>query len=412
VTSPTSASAPIPTPLPSSTAEPLAGFRILDLTIFLSGPLATRSLATLGATVVKVEPPSGDPTRAGWGWRDDEPPSPYWLNLHRDRQAVVLDLKEPAGRAVFLELVERADAVVDNYRPGVMGRLDLGPDVLRERNPRLVSCSITGFGSEGPVAQMAAIDGPVQAFAGVLDLTGGPDGPGPPVPLQIADLAAGVYATQAVLAALLARERTGRGSHIDLSMLECLLQWLGVVDRIGTLAPPATLVVETADGRHLLVQAIMHFHPRLAELIDTIPGCEGFAADERFADRFSRAAHRDDYETTVRRAFRARTGAEWLTDLHAAGVPAAQVHLGDDVLAHPQLADRGAMIDAEVPGQGPTRVVGPPFVFDGQRRTTTTPPPRLGEHTHAVLAAWLGYGQPELEAAAAAGAFGSPAGTA
>lgn len=394
------------TPAPAPRAEPLAGFRVLDLTTFLSGPLATRSLAALGADVVKVESPSGDPTRAGTGLQPGDPPSPYWTELHRDRRSVVLDLKAPAGRDVLLALVERADALVENFRPGVMARLGLDPAALRRANPRLVSCSITGFGGDGPYSDLAAIDGPVQAFTGVLELTGRDGEPGLPVPMQVADIAGASYGAQAVLAGLLARERTGAGTHVELSLAECLLQWLGVVDRSGTLAPPATLVLDTADGGRVLVQAIMHFHPRLAALVSAVPGCETFAADERFADRESRSRHREEYEQIVRRAFRARPRDAWLADLHAAGVPAAPVQRVDEVLAHPQLVHRGAATTVDLPGLGPTTVVAPPFVFDGERRTATTPPPALGEHQRSVLADWLGYGDDEIDAARSAGAFG------
>jgi CoA:oxalate CoA-transferase len=390
-------------------AEPLAGFRVLDVTTFLSGPLATRSLAALGATVVKVEAPGGDPTRAGWGRRPDEAPSPYWLALHRDRSSIVLDLKEAAGRAILLELVEHADALVENFRPGVMARFGLDASVLHARNPRLVSCSISGFGAEGPFSQLAAIDGPVQAFAGLLELTGHDGEPGLPIPMQVADIAGASYATQAVLAGLLARERSGRGTHIELSMAECVLQWLGVVDRSGTLAPPATLVLEAAGGERLLVQAIMHFHPKFAALVAAVPGCEDFATDPRFTDRVARLEHREEYEAVVRRAVRTRPRADWLADLQAAGVPAAPIHSADDVLSHPQLVHRGAMTEVDVPGQGPTSVLAPPFTFDGARRTVASPPPLLGEHTRAVLVDWLGWSDAQLDVAAASGAFGPAA---
>jgi crotonobetainyl-CoA:carnitine CoA-transferase CaiB-like acyl-CoA transferase len=392
---------------PSSPATPLAGFRVLDLTTFLSGPLATRSLASLGATVVKVEPPTGDPTRAGWGVPGgSDVPSPFWLGLHRDRQGIVLDLKAEAGRAAFLDLVERADAVVENFRPGVMPRLGLDAATLHERNPRLVSCSLTGFGSEGPFSQLAAIDGPVQAFSGLLELTGAGGELGPPIPMQVCDIAGASYAAQAVLAGLLHRERTGQGSHSDLSLVECVLQWLGVVDRSGTLAPPATIVLEAAAGERLLAQPIMHFHPKFAALVEAVPGCEGFASDPRFADRDSRVRNREAYEEVVRRAFRTRSRADWLTDLHAAGVPAAPVHRYDDVLVHAQLEHRGAVADVDFGGTGATRVVAPPFVIDGERRTDTTAPPTLGRDTREVLVEWLGWSDEQLDAAAAAGAFG------
>jgi CoA:oxalate CoA-transferase len=391
---------------PTDAAAPLAGFRILDLTTFLSGPLATRSLAVLGAEVVKIEPPTGDPTRAGSGLHPGDAPSPFWLALHRDRSSVVLDLKNESGRAVLLELVGHADALVENFRPGVMARLGLEPDVLRQRNPRLVSCAISGFGGDGPFSQLAAIDGPVQAFTGMLELTGSDGEAGLPIPMQVADIAGASYAAQAVLAALLARERSGHGAHIELSLAECVMQWLGVVDRSGTLAPPSTLILETSDARSVLVQAIMHFHPRLAELVAKVPGNEGFATDARFADRESRARHREAYEDAVRCAFRTRTQADWLADLHAAGVPAAPVLRSSEVLEHPQMVHRGAAIHAEVPGSGPTALLAPPFMFDGVRRMHTTLPPALGEHNAAVLTSWLGYSAAQLDAAAASGAFG------
>jgi len=243
----------------------------------------------------------------------------------------------------------------------------------------------------------------------MLELTGVDGEPGLPIPMQIADIAGASYAAQAVLAALLGRERSGRGTHIDLSLAECVLQWLGVVDRSGTLAPPATLVLETSDDAHVLVQAIMHFHPRLAELVAAVPGSEGFDVDPRFADRTARAANRDAYDEAVRRAFRRRTQAAWLADLNAAGVPAAPVQRSAEVLTHPQLVHRGAGIEADVPGSGPTTLLAPPFVFDGERNTRTTLPPTLGADNAAVLSGWLGYTDEQLRAAAEAGAFG-PAG--
>jgi crotonobetainyl-CoA:carnitine CoA-transferase CaiB-like acyl-CoA transferase len=392
-----------------SAAEPLAGFRVLDLTTFLSGPLATRSLAALGAEVVKVESPTGDPTRAGSGLRAGDPPSPFYLALHRDRRGVVLDLKHDAGRRVLLDLVEHADALVENFRPGVMQRLGLDPAVLHERNPRLVSCALSGFGPDGPMSQLAAIDGPVQAFTGLLELTGADGRAGFPVPMQVADIAGASYTAQAVLAALLARERTGMGTHIELSLAECVLQWLGVIDRSGTLAPPATLLLDTADDEQVLVQPIMHFHPRFATLVAAVPGCEGFANDPRFADRDERLRHGDEYHEVVRRAFRTRPRSAWLDDLHAAGVPAAAVQRTDEVLMHPQLVHRQAAITTDVPGSGATTLLAPPFVFDGQRRMTTTMPPTLGEHNASVLAEWLGYSDEQVAEAASSGAFGPAA---
>lgn len=388
------------------TDVPLAGIRVLDLTTFLSGPVAARTLADLGADVIRVEPPRGDPTRAGTGMGPGDPPSAFYVALHRDRRSVVLDLKTDAGRAVLYDLVGVADVLLENYRPGVTARLQVGYDDVRPRNPRLVYCTITGFGPDGPYSQLSATDGAVQAFGGVLELTGDRDQVGLPVPIPIADLVAGATAAQGVLAALVARHRTGEGTHVDVSMVEALLGWLLVGDREHTLAPPTTLVVEGSDGVPVLVQTSLHFQPRLAELLAAVPGCAELVTDARFATRELRVEHREDYERLVRRAFASRPSGDWLDTLQAIGIPASTIQSVDEALLHPQLDHRGARGRVDVPGLGPQTVLASPFRFDGQRKTTTTPPPTLGEHTESVLRTVAGYDDAAMADLARRGAFG------
>jgi crotonobetainyl-CoA:carnitine CoA-transferase CaiB-like acyl-CoA transferase len=394
--------------LPAVTAPlPLRGIRVLDLSTFLSGPLVTRSLADLGAEIIKVEPPTGDPTRAGMTMGGGQPPSPFWVALHRDRKSVVLDLKGAAGRSVFLDLVAAADVVVENFRPGVMDRLQLGVDRLRAVNGQLVHCSITGFGSDGPIADQVAIDGPVQAFAGLVDLSAVVGLARSPVPITVADIAGASSAAQAVLAALFARERGAPGCHIDISLFEALVQWLSVSDRSGTLAPPVTQVLEGCDGKPLLVQTPLHFQARLVELIGTVAGFETFASDPRFATKEGIRQHAEEYTSTLRRAFATRSRDEWLALLGAAGIPAAPVNSLDEAMRHPQLEHREAVVDLAVPGAGDALVVLSPYRFDGARRVDTALPPALGEHTALVLQTALGYDRSRLEALAAEGAFGA-----
>ncbi len=386
---------------------PLAGIRVVDVTTFLSGPLVTRSLADLGALVIKVEPPSGDPTRAGTAMRPGQPPSPFWIALHRDRKSVVLDLKSEAGRDTFVDLVRAVDILVENFRPGVMERLRLDPAVLAAANGRLIYCSITGYGSDGPIADQVAIDGPVQAFSGMVATSALLGLARAPAPITVADIAGASAATQAVLAALFARERGAPGCRIDISLFEALIQWLAVSDRTGTLAPPVTQVLEGGDGKPLLVQTPLHFQTRLVELVGSLAGFEAFAKDPRFATREGIREHAGEYTATLRRAFATRRRDEWLALLGEAGIPAAPVNSLEEAMRHPQLAHRDAVVDLTVPGAGTTPVALSPYRVDGVRRAETTLPPTLGEHTVEVLKTVLGYDDARIRRLAAAGALGA-----
>jgi CoA:oxalate CoA-transferase len=381
----------------------LEGIRVLDLTTFLSGPIATRTLVQLGAEVVKVEPPSGDPTRAGFGMRPGEPLLPFWWQLHRGRRSTALDLKNSAGRESLRALAAVADVLVENYRPGVMERLGLAHDRLRKENPQLITCSITGFGPDGPAADAPALDAAVQAFAGAFEypaVFGMAEGP---IPLTVADISGGAAAAQAILAALFARERSGFGCHLELSLVETLLQWLLVSDRTGTLRSPATILAQGSDGGRFIVQTTLHFRDRLLGVLDAEPATAGLARDPRFATWEARVANAEDFVAAARRAFAGRTRAEWLVRLAAAGIPAGAVQTIDEALVHPQLLHTRAVGIA-----GGHRVARSAFVVDGERADDSSAPPALGEDTAAVLEEWLDLDEKRIEELAAAGAFGSP----
>ena len=383
----------------------LEGIRVLDLTTFLSGPIATRALVQLGAEVVKVEPPSGDPTRAGQGMRPGQPQLEFWWQLHRGRRSAVLDLKSAEGREALLALASVADVLVENYRPGVMERLGLAPERLRKENPRLITCSITGFGPDGPAADAPALDAAVQAFAGAFEypaVFGMAEGP---IPITVADISGGSAAAQAILAALFARERSGFGCHLSLSLVETLLQWLLVSDRMGFLRSPATLVAEGSDGGRFVVQTTLHFRDRLLALLDAEPATAGLAGDPRFATWEARVANAEDFVAAARRAFASRPRAEWLERLAAAGLPAGPVQTIDQALVHPQLLHTRAAGVA-----GGHRVARSAFVVDGERADDTTAPPTLGEHTAQVLVEWLDWDEARVAELAAAGAFGTAGG--
>jgi crotonobetainyl-CoA:carnitine CoA-transferase CaiB-like acyl-CoA transferase len=358
------------------TPAPLDGIRVVDLTTFLSGPYATLVLGQLGAEVIKVEPPTGDPTRGG----QPVPTNDFWFALHRGRQSVVLDLKVPAARDVLLDLVGNADVFVENYRPGVTTRLGIEPAVLRAANDRLITCSISGYGPRGPLAGAPAIDGVVQAFTGAFTLPpvwGLPEGP---VPFQIADLAGGTAAGHAILAALYARERSGRGTHIELSLAECLLSWLMAGDRTGTLRSPNTILATGSDGAPFVVQTTLHFRARLASVLGLT-----FEPTEAYAD-------------AAREVLATRSRDEWLATLLREGIPAAAIQSVDDALEHPQIVSERI---------GARRVPANPFVLDGDRPAADVPPPVLGAHTDEVLRGLLGYDADRIAALRAGGACGA-----
>ncbi|HZQ56697.1 MAG TPA: CoA transferase [Acidimicrobiales bacterium] len=357
---------------------PLAGVRVIDLTTFLSGPMATHTLGELGADVIKVEPPDGDPTRAGS--RDGQ--TPFWLALHRDRRSVVLDLKRPAGGAALRDLVAASDVLIENFRPGVTARLGITDGDLRPLNPRLVYCSLTGYGTGHAAADQPATDGPIQAFTGAVALRGSP------IPLTVGDLSGAAHAATAICAALYARQQTGRGCHIELSLAECLLQWLTVGDRGGTLAPPTTLVLTAADGARVLVQTPMHMRAKLLALVGE--------QDPRWSTVEGQRASLDEFVATMQAAFARRTAGEWVAALAAAGIPAAVVRTVEAALGDPCVAT------TDVGGE---TVVTSPFVVDGARRTATAAPPALGADTERVLRDVAGYDDARLAAARAGGAW-------
>lgn len=311
-------------------------------------------LGQLGADVVKVESPAGDPTRGG----QSVPGSDFWYALHRDRRSIVLDLKQPLDHARLLAMVPQFDIVLDNARPGVMDRLGLEPAALRAAHPGVISCSISGYGPGGSDAP--AIDGVIQATTGAFDLPVAYGQASAPLPIQIADLAGGTAASQAILAALYQRTRTGKGTHITIALTDAVLAWLSIIDRTGTTRSPGTIVATGSDGRRFLVQAPMHFRVRLATLL----GLEYEPTQE--------------YAQQVLDRMATRPCDEWLAALAAEGIPAAEVHTYDEAISGPGTASE--VVDGH-------RVPGSPFVFDGVRRASVAPPPSLGQHTDAIVGA-------------------------
>jgi crotonobetainyl-CoA:carnitine CoA-transferase CaiB-like acyl-CoA transferase len=384
-------------------AAPLAGLTILDCTNVLAGPFACYQLACLGARVIKVESPAGDLARRlgadpafareGMGIS--------FLAANAGKESIALDLKHPEGREVFLRLADRADAVVENFRPGVMARLGLGEDVLRARKPSLVVCAISGFGQQGPLSARPAYDQIVQGLSGVMSVTGDERSAPLRVGYPVCDTLGGLTAAFALCAALLRARSTGEGSFVDVSMLDATLAsmgWVvsnylnaGVEPRpLGndnfTAAPSGTF----RTGAGLLNIAANEQH-QFESLMDLL-GLAALKGDPRFADREARKRHRAELTAAIEPPLALGTAAEWEARLVEAGVPAGRVLTVAEILAHEHTA-AGAMVAAfaDVPGTPrEVRVLKPGFRIDGERPAPASRPPTPSEQRDALLGE-LGY---------------------
>jgi formyl-CoA transferase/CoA:oxalate CoA-transferase len=388
------------------------GVRVLDLSRMLAGPYGSMLLADMGADVIKIEAPDGgDPMRAMGPPFLPDGESAYFLAINRNKKSVVLDLAKPAGRDVFLDLVAQCDVVWENFRPGVMERLGLGWASLSALNPALVMCSLSAYGQDGPYRDRPAFDLALQAMGGAMSMTGEAGGGPVRMGLPMGDLAGGMFGAFAVAGALLRRARTGRGTHVDLSLLDCqvsLLSYLaqyfwtdGVVpgpmgSAHASVVPYGTLA--TRDG-HLIVAVFERFWPAFCRAA----AHPEWAADPRFAANADRVANRGALMAVIERAFAERTTEEWLARLRAEGVPAAPIQTVDRVLSDPQVRHRGMVVEVEHERLGHLPTLGTPIKLDGAPPFVPAPPPRLGQHTDAVLAALLEYPGERLEALRRAG---------
>ena len=377
---------------------PLEDVVVLDLSRVLTGPYAGMMLGDLGARVIKVERPgAGDDTRA-WGppfvGPEDAQESTYYLSANRNKESIVLDFRDPDDLETLLRLVRQADVLVENFRPGVLDRLDLGMERLHAENPRLVILSITGFGHDGPEAGRPGYDQILQGEAGLMSFTGPPGQP-TKVGTAIADILAGMFGTSGVLAALHERERTGRGRVVRTSLLAAVV---GVHAFQGTRWLVAGEVPEPIGNRHPTVSPYGAFRckdgivqigagsPRLWERFAELIGID--PADPRFATNGDRVENYEDLEREIGERLASETIAHWLEACDAAGVPAGEVKPLDRVYESEQVHSQGLVLEVDHPVLGAIRLPGPPIRFDGGGRTEHLAPPTLGEHTEAVLR-WL-----------------------
>ncbi len=371
---------------------------VLDLSHALAGPFASTMLGDYGAEIIKIEPLHGEIARA-WGppFYDEE--AAYFVNLNRNKKSLALDLKHPEGRDIFFRLLDGADVVLENLRVGTVKKLGIDYERARERQPRIVYCSVSGFGQDGPYRDRAALDLVVQAESGMISITGEPGGRGVRCGVSIADITAGMYAAFGIMTALHARQNTGRGQFIDVSMLEGQLGILSgmigayLADRnvpepmgtaYGALLPYQTFRTRTRDI------AIGIGSDKLWRMCCPLLGRADLADDPRFVTNAKRSANRPALIDTLQETFLTKTYEEWAALLVPAGVPMGAINTIDRVLEHPQVIARGALIESTHPVAGTIQMTGPPVRMSETPGAVRTPAPLLGEHTREILRTRLG----------------------
>jgi crotonobetainyl-CoA:carnitine CoA-transferase CaiB-like acyl-CoA transferase len=404
--------------------QSLAGVRVLDLSRVLAGPWATQMLGDLGADIVKVEKPgSGDDTRH-WGPPFDPVTgdAAYFQCANRNKRSLALDFSHPQGAALLRELAGQCDVLVENFKPGSLARHGLAPEQLLALHPRLVVCSISGFGHSGPLRERAGYDFVVQALGGLMSVTGSPDGEPQKVGVAVADLFTGLHAAVAILAALRHRDATGQGQHIDLALFDCQLAMLANLAsqylaggaeprRLGN-AHPSIAPYETlpcADGELVLAVGNDGQFARLCERL----GRPEWANDTRFARNADRLAHRPALRGQLAGELCRQPRAHWLALFETAGVPASSVHTVAEALQHPQATARGMLepLDPRQPGDRPARMsVASPLKLSATPVRTRCAPPRLGAQGQELLAEF-GLDDRRIDDLLLAGVLALPAGS-
>ncbi|MBI68409.1 MAG: acyl-CoA transferase [Chloroflexi bacterium] len=397
----------------------LDGIKVLDLTTIVSGPFAAAILADFGADVIKIEPPGGENAR-----KFSSPDlslmmgslTPHIMNLQRNKRAMVLDLRNEQGLKIFSELVLWADIVLDNYRPGVTTRLKIDYASLKKINPKVIACSITGFGLTGPEKDRAALDATVQAYAGVMGMTGDPNGSPVRAGPLYGDLSAGMGGALAILAAVIGREKTGEGQHIDISMLDiqmALINYHATMQIMSGIPAPRTgnemqLHVpynsyQATDGWIFVAVTIdTHWEGLIKklksmELPSAAQLCVHELEDGSLSEREARIASRDLINSNMSKIIAFCSKGHWVKELTEAGIPVAPVNTLGEAVEDSQVLSRNMIVSIEHPEGGSYKATGNPFKMSNSENEIFNPPPTLGQHTEQILAEVLNYSPEQIK---------------
>lgn len=394
----------------------LSHIRVLDLSRVLAGPWASQTLADMGAEVIKIERPgSGDDTR-GWGppylkdqAGNDTREAAYYLAVNRGKQSVTLNVSKPEGQEIIRQLVKESDVFIENYKVGDMARYGLSYDDLKKINPRLIYCSITGFGQDGPMAHLPGYDFIIQGIGGLMSITGERDdlpGGGPQkVGVAVADIMTGLYSTIAILGALAHRDKKGEGQYIDMALLDVQVATIAnmnmnyltsgkIPKRQGNAHANIVpyQVFDAMDGELIIAVGNDSQFAKLCEVID----CPQFAADERYATNANRIRNREALIPLLQDILAKRSVAEWITLIEPEGIPCGPINNLAQVFEHPQVRHRGMQFELPHPTAGSTPLVANPIKFSATPITYSSAPPTLGQHTRHILSTLGGLSDEEI----------------
>lgn len=393
----------------SQPSGPLKGLRVLDLTRVLAGPTCTQMLGDLGAEIIKIEKPdSGDDTRgfAPPFWPETKE-SAYFLGVNRNKQSVTVDISKPEGQAIIHKLLEHCDILAENFKVGALAKYGLGYEQLAQNYPRLIYCSITGFGQTGPYAPRPGYDALIQAMGGIMSLTGEPEGAPQKAGVPVADLFAGLYGCIGILAAVNHRHASGQGQQIDIGMLDTHVAWLANQGmnylatgenppRLGNQHPNISPYQEypTKDGYLILAVGNDPTFERFCKNV----GLEHLLSDERFATNPQRVAHRDLVTQTLTPVMKSRTTAEWVEALEALKIGCGPINTLKEVFADPHVIARDMVVKMRHASGAEIEVIANPVKLSATPPDYRSPPPMLGEHSDSVLGGLLGMSAAEIAA--------------